>query len=59
MRGIERRDLPLSIDVELAIDLLIAPLSYRRLISHGPISQQLPAELVDWLLASTSIGSKR
>lgn len=51
-RGIERGDLRPDLDIELALDLLAAPLYYRALFGHARITSQTPADVVDAVLAS-------
>jgi AcrR family transcriptional regulator len=49
-RAIARGDLAADIDVELLIDTLVAPISYRALITDAPITGDLAAKLVDRVL---------
>ena len=49
-RGIERGELPGTVDRELLVDLLVGPLFYRALVSHEPIGAQYRARLVDTVL---------
>jgi AcrR family transcriptional regulator len=51
-RGIERGDLRPDLDIELALDLLAAPLYYRALFGHARITSQTPADVVDAVLAA-------
>lgn len=43
-----------DVDVELAIDLLYAPLYHRLLAKHQPLDQRFAADLVDWALRGLS-----
>ncbi|MFZ0218464.1 MAG: TetR/AcrR family transcriptional regulator [Candidatus Dormiibacterota bacterium] len=45
-----RGDLPVTADLELAIDLLTAPAFYRRFVAHQPIPRQYAASVVDHVL---------
>jgi AcrR family transcriptional regulator len=49
-RAIERGDLPADTDVELLIDRLVAPVSYRALISGAAITPDISTKLVDQIL---------
>lgn len=49
-RGIERRDLRVDLDIELALDVLGGPLFYRLLITGGPIDEQLAEGVVELIL---------
>jgi AcrR family transcriptional regulator len=46
-----RGEIPPSADLELAVDLLTAPLFYRRFIAHQDIGDQYVAAVVDHVLA--------
>jgi AcrR family transcriptional regulator len=49
-RAIARGDLPAGTDIELAIDVLVAPIAYRALITDAPITGDLAVQLVDQIL---------
>ncbi len=49
-RGVERGDLRLDLDVELALDVLGGPLFYRLLVTGGPIDEQLAEGVADLIL---------
>ncbi len=49
-RAIERGDLPADTDIELLIDNLVAPISYRALITDAPITPDIATKLVDQIL---------
>ena len=55
-RGIERGELPETLDLDRAVALLVGPLFYRRFISHEPVSPALAAEIVDAVLPALSRG---
>jgi AcrR family transcriptional regulator len=52
--AIERGDLPADTDIELLIDTLVAPISYRALITDDPIPPSIATALVDRILGLTS-----
>ena len=52
-RAIERGDLPTDTDIELLIDLLVAPIAYRALITDTPITPDVVIQLVDTVLGHT------
>jgi len=54
-RAIARGDLPDGTDVELVIDRLVAPVSYRALVTWGEIGDDLPGALVDAVLAHPNV----
>ena len=56
-RGIERGDLRLDLDVELALDVLAGPLFYRLLITGGPIDEQLAAGVVELIMRGFGPGT--
>jgi AcrR family transcriptional regulator len=49
-----RGEIPASADVELAVDLLTAPLFYRRFIAHRPFDAGYAAAIVDHVLTGLS-----
>jgi AcrR family transcriptional regulator len=49
-RAIARGDLPAGTDIELVIDVLVAPIAYRALITDAPITDELAIQLVDQVL---------
>ena len=53
-RAMARGDLPADTDVELLIDVLVAPVAYRALITDAPITDDLATQLVDRLLGPAS-----
>ena len=56
-RAIERGELPVTTDIELALDLLYGPVYHRLLHGHAPLSERFLQNLVDTVLAGlTSSG---
>jgi AcrR family transcriptional regulator len=55
-RAQRRGELPASADLELAIDLLSAPLFYRRFIAHQAFPEGYVAAVVDRVLAALTAG---
>jgi AcrR family transcriptional regulator len=53
-RAVDRGELNTAIDVELALDLLAAPLYYRALFAHEPISPRTAETIVDIVLNGLS-----
>jgi AcrR family transcriptional regulator len=53
-RARQRGELPGSVDVELAVDLLAAPAFYLRFIAHRPFPEGYAAAVVDHVLAALS-----
>ena len=51
-RAIERGDLPAGTDIELLIDSLVAPISYRALITDAPMTPDIATKLVDQVLGA-------
>ncbi|KAA8887251.1 TetR/AcrR family transcriptional regulator [Nocardia colli] len=51
-RGIDRGELPAGLDLELALDLCIAPLFWRRLLGGEPTSPDYLDSLTDTLIAA-------
>ncbi|MFJ9697071.1 TetR/AcrR family transcriptional regulator [Kitasatospora sp. NPDC101183] len=49
-RAVERGELPPGTDVDLAVELLCAPLQTRALLGHGRIEPDLPERLADLVL---------
>jgi AcrR family transcriptional regulator len=49
-RGIDRGDLDPDLDIELALDVLAAPVFYRLLITGGPIDEPLAEGVVELVL---------
>jgi AcrR family transcriptional regulator len=49
-RAIRRGELPIDVDVSLAIDLLVAPLFYRSFVSREPADRTYVTALVDAVL---------
>jgi AcrR family transcriptional regulator len=49
-RAIRRGELPIDVDVSLALDLLVAPVFYRAFVSRDPIDETYVTNLVDSVL---------
>jgi AcrR family transcriptional regulator len=49
--GMRRGDLRADVDPELVVDLLAAPFFYRRFVAHRPVPPDMPAVVVDRILA--------
>jgi AcrR family transcriptional regulator len=49
-RGIARGDLPPTLDRELALDLLLGPITFRQFISGAPLDSALAPAIVDAVL---------
>lgn len=51
-RGIQRGDLPDDVDLELVVDMLMAPLVYRRIVAQSPVRVADVEPIVDAVLAA-------
>jgi AcrR family transcriptional regulator len=51
-RAIERGELPADTDIELVIDILVAPISYRAIVTGTPTPSDIATKLVDQILDS-------
>ena len=49
--AVRRGEIGPDVDLELVVDLLAAPFFYRRLVAHRPTEEDLPAAVVDRVLA--------
>jgi AcrR family transcriptional regulator len=49
--GMRRGELRADVDPELVVDLLAAPFFYRRFVAHRPVPPDMPAVVVDRILA--------
>ncbi|HEX9036191.1 MAG TPA: TetR/AcrR family transcriptional regulator [Ktedonobacterales bacterium] len=49
-RGVARGDLPTTLDRELALDLLLGPITFRQLVSGAPLDSALAPAIVDAVL---------
>ena len=58
-RAIERGELPAGLDIDMANDLLIAPLYWRMTVVAGPTSQAYLDRLADAIVRSLRGGSQR
>jgi AcrR family transcriptional regulator len=52
-RGVERGELTNQDDIELMVDVMIAPFLYRRLMTGGPITTSFATRLADFVLSRT------
>lgn len=52
VRGQAEGRIPTATDPEVVVDLLVAPLFYRRLIAHRPVPDGMPRALVDQVLVA-------
>jgi hypothetical protein len=52
--GQQRGDVPVGVDLDYVIDLLSAPLFYRRFIYHADNDRSLVEQIVDDVLAGLS-----
>jgi AcrR family transcriptional regulator len=55
-RGIRRGELPPHTDARLVLETVIAPLHMRALLTHTPLSEDLPEKLVDLVLGGAVSG---
>ena len=53
-RARDRGEIPATVDLELAVDLLAGPFFYNRFIAHRPIPGHFVANVVDHVLAAMS-----
>lgn len=49
-RAIDRGELPDTIDADLALEMILAPLQFKIVFAHEPLDLRLPERLVDMLL---------
>ena len=49
-RGLDRGELRVDLDVEVAVDALYSPLFYRLLLKHQPLTKEFIDELVDLVM---------
>ncbi len=49
--GMRRGEFRSDVDAELVVDLLAAPFFYRRFVAHRPVPDDMPAAVVDRILA--------
>jgi AcrR family transcriptional regulator len=50
-RAIARGEIPAGADAALALEMLIAPLHFRTLVSHQPLDDELPGRLADLVIS--------
>jgi AcrR family transcriptional regulator len=58
-RAAQRGDIAPTIDPSFALELLIAPLFLRRLVTGAPLNDELPARIVDTMLLACGHGDPR
>lgn len=56
-RGVARRELPADLDLELAMDLLLAPVVNRALVTGGALEQGLAERVVHYVLNGLRTGA--
>ncbi len=56
-RAIERGELPADVDRQLVHDLLVAPLTFRFLVTDAPVDDRVIEEIIDVVLAGVSARS--
>jgi AcrR family transcriptional regulator len=59
LRAIDRGELPVTTDVELALDLLYGPVYHRLLHGHAPLNETFLRDLVDTVLAGLTPAGPR
>jgi len=57
-RGISRGDLPATLDRDLALDLLLGPITFRQLVGGAPLDPQLAPSIVDGVLFGIGLHRK-
>jgi AcrR family transcriptional regulator len=57
-RAVARDELPAMVDSRLALEVLIAPLNFRALLTDEPPDEQLPLQLADLVLDGIRGGSR-
>ena len=57
-RGIARGDLPVTLDRELALDLLIGPITFRQFVGGAPLYPQLAPSIVEGVLHGIGLRRK-
>jgi AcrR family transcriptional regulator len=58
-RGVARGDFRDDVDADVAMDMIFAPIIYRLLAGHAPLSRSLAESLVDAALGGLAAGSTR
>ena len=57
-RGIARGDLPVTLDRDLALDLLLGPITFRLFVGGAPLDPQLAAAIVEAVLHGIGLHRK-
>jgi AcrR family transcriptional regulator len=58
-RGVARGEFRDDVDADVAMDMIFAPIIYRLLAGHAPLSRSLATGLVDAALGGLAAGAKR
>ena len=56
LRAIDRGEIPVNIDLEVALDLIYGPIYHRMLHSHAPLDERFARNLVDTIIAGIAPG---
>jgi AcrR family transcriptional regulator len=56
LRAIDRGEIPRSVDLEVALDLIYGPIYHRMLHGHAPLDERFARNLVDTILAGIAPG---
>ena len=56
LRAIDRGEIPRSVDLEIALDLIYGPIYHRMLHGHAPLDERFARNLVDTILAGIAPG---
>jgi hypothetical protein len=57
-RGIARGDLPVTLDRDLALDLLLGPIIFRQFVGGAPLDPQLAPAIVEAVLYGVGLHRK-
>ena len=56
LRAIDRGEIPRSVDLEIALDLIYGPIYHRMLHGHAPLDERFALNLVDTIMAGIAPG---
>jgi AcrR family transcriptional regulator len=56
LRAIDRGEIPRSVDLEIALDLIYGPIYHRMLHGHAPLDERFARNVVDTILAGIAPG---
>jgi AcrR family transcriptional regulator len=56
LRAVERGEIPATVDLEVALDLIYGPIYHRMLHGHAPLDEHFARNLVDTILAGIAPG---